>query len=148
MTRQQQPPPPQREPLEAPFARLLGISLVEARPGWAKLRMPIQQKHLHSGGAVQGGLTVSLADCAFSQALDTLLRPGEDSTTVELKVNFLRPAMGKELVAEGNILHKGRRLVVGEMAVRDEKGRLVATGLGTCAIIRGGSAAASSEGRH
>ena len=84
-----------------------------------------------------------MVDAAFSTALNTLLKPGQESTTVELKVNFVRPALGKELVAEGNILHKGRRLVVGEMAVRDQGGKLVATGLGTCAILPAERAAGS-----
>lgn len=124
------------ENLQSPFARLLGISLLDTRPGWAQIKMAVRHEHLQKHGAVQGGLTVALADAAFHQALQTLLEPGEDSTTVELKVNFLRPAKGGELIAEANILQKGRRLVVGEMLVRDTLGKLVAAGLGTYAILK------------
>jgi len=54
--------------------------------------------------------------------------------TIELKINFLRPVDGEDLVARARILHRGRRTAVGEATVFDGSGRAVARALATYAI--------------
>jgi acyl-CoA thioesterase len=75
-------------------------------------------------------------DSAVGLALCTLLKHRELITTVELKVNFIAPAKTHaRLRATGNILHKGKRIAVGEAEVRDLNGALVAKGLVTYLVL-------------
>ena len=77
-----------------------------------------------------------MADYAFYRAVKPLLKPGEATTTIELKINFLAPAERGELTATAKIISPGRRVVVGEMEVKDQEGKLIAQGLGTYLIIQ------------
>ena len=120
------------------FAEMLGIEEVEAREGWARVRMPIRDHHLQEANAVHGGVIMTLADTAFWRAVTTLLSPGQTSATSELKVNFIKPARGDYLVAESRIIHKGSRLVVGDAEVTDGQGDIVAKALGTYFILEPG----------
>jgi len=123
------------EPLKSPFARTLDIQFVEAAEGRALLRMPIMEKHLQNRRRVQGGIIAVLADVALYVALKTIMKPQEDSVTVEMKINFTRPAGGRELVCEATVAHRGRTIAVGDMLVKDEAGKLVAKATGTYMIV-------------
>ena len=79
---------------------------------------------------------MTLADYAFYRAVRPLLKPGEGATTIELKINFLAPAEKGELTATANIISQGRRVIVGEMEVKDQDGRLIAQGLGTYLVLQ------------
>ena len=67
----------------------------------------------------------------------TTLKPGEAYTTVEFKVNLVRPllpGMG-EVYCEGKIVHRGRTLATSEARLTDRNGKLLAHGTETCAIF-------------
>jgi acyl-CoA thioesterase len=64
------------------------------------------------------------------------LKEGEGTTTIELKVNFLAAAEKGELTGTAKIISAGRRLMVGEMEVRDQDGKLIAQGLGTYMVLQ------------
>ncbi len=119
----------------ASFEEWFPTEPLEARDGWARVRMPIRKYYLQDAGAVQGGLIMTLADEAFWRAVMSPLPSGQRSATAELKVNFIRPARGEYIVAESRIVHKGGRLIVGDTEVRDDQGKLVAKALGTYIII-------------
>ena len=78
----------------------------------------------------------ALADYSFFRAVKPLLKPGEATTTIEMKINFLAPAESGVLTATTKIVSPGRRVMVGEMEVRDEDGKLIAQGLGSYMVIR------------
>ena len=120
-------------PMTSPFLKRLGIILDERHPGHARLHMKIEDSHLQGGGIVHGGLLATMADCSLSNALRDMLKPEEDSSTIELKVNYLSPGrLGETLVVEGNIVQRGGRIAVGETEVREESTkRLVLKGIGT-----------------
>ena len=128
------PSPYQSEP--ASFSEMLGTEVLDSGEGWARVRMPIRQRHLQAQDNVQGGIMVALADEAFHRALQTTLPPSQIAVTVELKVNFIAPAREGELVAVGRIAHKGRTLAIGEMPVTDGNGALIAKGLGTWILLQ------------
>ena len=117
------------------FAEVLGIEVVEARDGWARVRMPILKQYLEEADAVHGGIIMTLADTAFWRAVVSLLSHGQTAVTSELKVNFTRPARGDHLFSESRVIHKGSQLVVGEADVTDGEGNLVAKALGTYVIL-------------
>lgn len=79
---------------------------------------------------------MALADYAMYRAIKALLKPGEGTATIEIKVNFLAAAQKGELTATANIISTGRRLMVGEMEVKDQDGKLIAQGLGTYMVLQ------------
>jgi acyl-CoA thioesterase len=64
------------------------------------------------------------------------LKPGETTTTIELKVNFLAAAEKGELTATCTIISAGSKLMVGEMEVKDQNGKMIAQGLGTYMVLQ------------
>ena len=120
---------------ESPFAELLDMRVPDPDDGTSTVTMPINPGHLQQAGRVQGGIVVALADYAFYRAVKPLLKPGEATTTIEIKVNFLAPAQKGDLTATAKIISAGRRVMVGEMEVKDQDGNLVAQGLGTYLVI-------------
>ncbi len=121
---------------ESPFAELLDMRVTDPDDGSSTVVMPINPGHLQQAGRVQGGIVVALADYALFRAVKALLKPGEATTTIEIKINFLAPAEKGELTATAKIISPGRRVMVGEMEVKDQDGRLIAQGLGTYLVIQ------------
>lgn len=116
-----------------PFSVLLGASLQSLVQGEAVLRMALRHELLQQNGFAHGGVLCYLADNALTLAGGSLL--GEDVVTAELKINYLRPAQGDELVARAVTLHAGQNQAVCrcDIFVQDARGaaRLCATAQGT-----------------
>ena len=121
---------------ESPFAELLDMRVRDPDDGSSVVVMPINPGHLQQAGRVQGGIVVALADYAMFRAIRPLLKNGEATTTIEIKLNFLAAAENGELTATATIISAGRQLMVGEMEVRDEDGKLIAQGLGTYMVLQ------------
>ena len=121
---------------ESPFAELLDMRVTDPDDGSSIVVMPINPGHLQGAGRVQGGIVVALADYAMFRAITPLLKPGEATTTIEIKVNFLAAAERGELTATAKIISAGRQVMVGEMEVKDQDGRLIAQGLGTYLVLK------------
>ncbi len=121
---------------ESPFYRLLGMEVAEMGEGFARLRMPVSQNHHQIYGSAHGGAIGSLADSAVALALITLIGPEEKAITIELKVNFLAPVVEGEVVAEARIVHRGRRIAVGDVEVKADNGKMVAKGIATYLVAR------------
>jgi uncharacterized protein (TIGR00369 family) len=119
-----------------PFYNHLGIHLTKLGPGSAEIRVKVTKRLTQDAGVAHGGVAAALIDSAVGLALCTMLRAEESITTVELKVNFTAPAQLGLLKASGRIIHKGRRIAVGEAEVKDQKRRLIAKGLVTYIILR------------
>ena len=89
-------------------------------------------------GYVHGGVVTSIADTAAGFAAMTLVEPGSDVLTTELKVNFLRPAGSGLLVAKGRVIKPGRTLIIVQADVteqRPEESKHVLTGLVTVMVV-------------
>jgi uncharacterized protein (TIGR00369 family) len=114
-----------------PFWRLLGITVEEVRPSYARLAMPDRvELNNAGGGGLHGGSIASLIDVAVSAVLWTVYDIEDDlrsHTTIELNVSYLEAGFGP-MTAEARGLRKGRSVFVGTVDVRDGKGSLVATG--------------------
>ena len=85
-----------RLPERMAFWNLLGIEFEDVGSGWARMRMPFSEKLTNSTGAGHGGALFTLADSAGSMALVSMAAKGEVVTTVEMKINFLKPFVGGE----------------------------------------------------
>ncbi|MEW9673559.1 PaaI family thioesterase [Ammoniphilus sp. 3BR4] len=116
------------------FRELIGIQIEDIREGYAKLSVSVDDKLLQSGDFVHGGVLAVLIDSVIASAIRTVLDQGKMAVTAEMNVNFLRPAKKGKLIAEGQLVNKGRLLMVGTGDVKDEEGRLLATGRATFAV--------------
>jgi len=119
-----------------PFWSLLGMEILEIKKGWAKIRLPFSEKLANGIGVAHGGAIFSPADSAVGMALVGLINKDENISTLEMKINYLRPFTSGEIVAEAKIIHKGTMTAIGDVDVRDEKDNLIAKGLATYAISK------------
>lgn len=119
----------------APYYQLLKIRLEEIDLGFTRFRMPFRGELTQAYGVAHGGAIASLADTAGAFALMTLIQPGEKVATAEMKINFLAPVNGGEMIGEARIQHKGKKLALADMEVKDEGGKWIAKGMGTYMIL-------------
>lgn len=115
---------------EAPFHRYLGLTLVERRDDYARLRLTVSE-HTPTGigGSVNGGVIATLIDLAAVPAVFTGLRDGvRPAGTADLQVSFLRQAHGAWLDGEAEVIKRGRQLCVVEVSVSNDSGVLCAKG--------------------
>ena len=110
----------------------LGARIAEAEPGRVVLELVAGRRHRHGGGVVQGGVITQIADAAMGMSLATLQEDGMWNTTIELKINFLRPVIEGRLRAIGRVVEMKQTLLFSEADVVDEQGRLVARASSTC----------------
>ena len=104
--------------LSGSFPGDLGIELVAIEDDAVTARLKVDRRHLHPGGYVHGGVWVAFADTVAAWGTMRNLRPGDNFTTAELKVNvFTSGTPGDELIATGEPLHRGRRTQVWEVRV-------------------------------
>lgn len=119
-----------------PFWSLIGMELLEVKKGWAKIRLPFTKKLANGIGVAHGGAIFSPADSAVGMALVGLLKKDENISTLEMKINYLKPFSGGEIFAEARIIHKGSQTAIGDVEVRDGNGDFIAKGLATYAIFK------------
>ncbi len=114
----------------SPLWSQLGLTLEEARPGYARLalvRTPMVPSGI--GGSVHGGILAALVDIAMLEATIPALEPNEQpGGTADLNITYMRPAMGPRITIEATMLRKGRTLAVTEVEIKDDAGKLCAKG--------------------
>jgi uncharacterized protein (TIGR00369 family) len=110
----------------------LGARIAEAEPGRVVLELEAGPQHRHGGGVVQGGVITQIADAAMGMSLATLQEDGMWNTTIELKINFLRPVVAGRLRAIGRVVEMRQSLLFSEADVIDDRERLVARASSTC----------------
>ena len=123
-----------------PMARLLGFSVTSVDPGEAVIEIEATENHANTMGTLHGGVFCTIADTAMGVAFATLLEEGEALTTLELKINFLRPVWKGRLLAKARVVKKGRLTGLVECDVLDENGQLVARAGSTYMAISGDQA--------
>ncbi len=125
------------------IGRTLGIRGVSAEPGGVHLEGSPDEDHYNPLGAVHGGYIATMLDAAVALAVQTVLPAGTAYATTDLHVTFLRAltAASGPVRAEGRIVHRGRRAVLGEARLFDREGRLCAHATANCAVLAQASAA-------
>ncbi|HEX5959419.1 MAG TPA: PaaI family thioesterase [Hyphomicrobiaceae bacterium] len=120
-----------------PIAATLGFTVAEAALGFAVFTMTPDHRHYNPIGSVHGGVACTLLDSCMSCAVQTTVPRGFGYTTLELKVNLVRPITATTglIRAEGRALHAGRRSGTAEGKIFDTKGNLLAHGTTTCMIF-------------
>ncbi len=119
-----------------PICLTLGMRLVSYGKGTAAFSMDTGSKFHNPMGTVHGGIITDLADASMGFAVMTTLEEGETFTTLELKMNFLRPVFGGKLAAKSKVLHRGRTIALVESIVRNDKKKLVARGVATQIVLK------------
>lgn len=127
-----------------PAGLLLGLRLARYSNGEATAELPVTAAHDNAMGMVMGGIVSALADAAMGWAYMTTLAPGDTSSMVELKINFLRPALRSPLLAHARVLKRGREIALVECHVRYTDGELVAHATSTCLRRPWGDSSAGS----
>jgi uncharacterized protein (TIGR00369 family) len=120
-----------------PIARLIGFQLIAVDAGRATFELDADERHHNPMGTLHGGILCDVADIAMGLAYATLLEEDETFTTLELKINFLRPVTRARLTAEGAVVQRGRTVGLAECSVVDARGRLIAKATSTCLTLRG-----------
>jgi len=120
-----------------PMCEVIGFHFVNIEHGRAVLEGMPQFKHYNPIGTVHGGFAASVLDTALGAAIFSTLEKGESWTTLELKLNFVRPLTKDTgpVRAEGRVLHRGRTVATSEGDLKDADGRLYAHATTTCMIF-------------
>jgi uncharacterized protein (TIGR00369 family) len=131
-----------------PIARFCGIAPVEATVGATTWTMPASEWLCAPvQGRLYGGVIAMLAGTAIDGTMQTTLPAGTALAPVDLKVYFLRPVSpdGRDLVARGAVIHRGRSMAVGTSDVFDADGKKVAVATGSAVILPGRPATVTTE---
>lgn len=118
------------------FLSFIGVNLESSGEGFCRMSLDIRPELKQGQGVLHGGVTAALVDTSIAFAIATLLEPGLETTTVELKLNYLLPIREGRVIAEARVIRKGRNLVVSEADILDQDGRLAAKGMATYMILR------------
>lgn len=121
-----------------PFAVLMDTWITEVSEGRVVFACEPAEYHYNPLGTVHGGVMATLLDSALGCAVQSLLPAGTTYTTLELKVNYLRPVTVKTgtIYAEGKTIHLGGRIATAEARLTDATGKLYAHATTTCIILR------------
>jgi len=114
----------------SPYQRLLGVTCDRAGDGEVAIRLPFREEFLRADGSdwLHGGVIAALIDIAGDYAIVT--KVGQGVPTIDLRIDWLRPAKAGDLVATGRVVKAGRRVCVADIEVHDATGQLVAVGRG------------------
>ncbi|MCC6265081.1 MAG: PaaI family thioesterase [Bryobacterales bacterium] len=123
-----------------PLAEHLGFHVVEAARGVVTVELTPGEVHQNIAGTVHGGVLSVIADSAMGLAFGTTIEAGQSFTTVEQKINYLRPVFDKTVRARGEVIQRGRTLGFMECRILDSDGKLVAFATSTYAVLDGQSA--------
>lgn len=121
------------------LGRLAGVRVVLAEPGRSRLELPVRPTVMNPIGRLFGGTSFTLADIGMVQAHKLMHQPGDRSTTLEMKINYLEPVNSGTLIADSRIIQDSDRIVTLESQIRHADGRLVAKAQGTRYISRAAS---------
>ncbi|MFB9748636.1 PaaI family thioesterase [Leifsonia shinshuensis] len=120
-----------------PIANLMGMTLTEAELGRAVFVCEPDESHYNPIGTVHGGLVCTLLDSAIGCAVHSTLAQGQGYTSIEIKVNYLRPVFASSgaLTASATVTKPGNRVAFADGVVTDGSGKTVATATGSLLVF-------------
>jgi len=112
------------------FSQWLGISIIEIKEGYSKIKMTVRPEMINGFGIVHGGIAFSLADSAFAFACNNR---NVLSVALDTNINFLKPVQVNDvLIAEAKELHNGRSTGLYHINITNQQNETVAVFKGTC----------------
>ncbi len=129
----------------SPFMRFLGLQIVRAEKGLVEIRLPFREEFIRHDGSdwLHGGVVSALADIAGDYAVVT--ETGAGVPTIDMRVDYLRPARRGDLLATGRTVRVGKTVSVADVEIRDSAGTLVAVGRACYASPRAPAESARSK---
>ena len=121
-----------------PIGVLMNFNITELSEGRAVFTVEPAEYHYNPIGVVHGGLAATLLDSAMGCAVHSTLPAGGGYTTLEIKVNYIRPmtAETRRVRCDAKVIHVGGRTATAAGRIEDERGKLYAHGTTTCIIFR------------
>ena len=123
-----------KEP-KAPFEKYLGIKIIKAKDGYAKVKMPYREEFTNPHGSIHGGAIASLADTAMAVAISSKYLHSS-FYTVKLEIKFKSPANKDKIFAEAKVIDKRKRFIFGRVEIKDSKDKLLAQVSATFYLIK------------
>jgi uncharacterized protein (TIGR00369 family) len=118
-----------------PVMTTLGLRLLSYGGGKATMTLKADKRFHNPMGTLHGGILTDLADACMGMATISTLEDGESFTTLELKMNFIRPVIEGELTAQGRVLHRGKTIALAECVIENKEGKDVARGMATQMVL-------------
>lgn len=121
-----------------PIAEALDLCEIDVEHGKVTFYFTPAEFHYNPIGSVHGGAISTVLDSAMGCTLHSLLPQGTAYTTLELKINFLRPITVKNgrLICAGKVIHLGSKTALVEAQIVDTDGKVYAHGVSTCIIMQ------------
>lgn len=119
---------------ESPMHRAIGLEMLGMSWGEVELRLTCPPDFRNAHGTIHGGLLMTSLDSAVLQSVRSNVVGHFGQSTIELKANFMRPAVNASVRVFGTALHVGRTTGVARAVAVDDEGRTIAAALGTIHI--------------
>ncbi|TDA69050.1 PaaI family thioesterase [Sulfuricurvum sp. IAE1] len=120
--------------IKFPFLEHIGGKLIRYEQGSAEVELQTMPYHLQHLGFIHGGVISTLMDNTGWYAAVSNLPEGFTSVTMEIKINYLKPASGEHLRALGKVLRQGKKTSFVTIELHDGE-NLVAFATGTYAVL-------------
>ncbi len=105
------------------YAALSGFEVLVAAPGYAEVKMPVEEKILNGHGNVHGGAMFTLADYASAIASNMM---GEPTMALDGSITFMRAVRAGHVLAKASTVKTGRRVNFQKVDLYNDKGEVVA----------------------
>ena len=120
---------------DAPISKLIGFRVAPEDGAVTVVTLDATVQHANPMGRVHGGVISALTGAAMGTCYGRQLLEEEDFSTIELKVNFMRPVKVGLLTATARVVQRGLRIGFLDCEVKDARGKLVATATSTCMTL-------------
>lgn len=117
------------------FLSFTDMKLESIEKGKAILSCENKKELSQSAGYMHGGMVAAILDTAGGFAAFTLIPPNCHIVTSELKINYLRPVISKKVIGVGEVISKGKKLIVVEAVLKDEDNNMLAKMMATMFVI-------------
>jgi uncharacterized protein (TIGR00369 family) len=118
-----------------PIMSTLGMHLDHFGGGKASISLHVGKRFHNPMGTLHGGIMTDLADACMGIATISTLADGETFSTLELKMNFLRPVFEDKITAEARVIHRGKTIAMAECVIQNSDGKDVARGTATQIVL-------------
>jgi len=121
--------------IQGTFAGVLGMEFTHLEPDRVAARVTVRPEHKQPWGIVHGGAVMTLADTVAGAGAYMNLESGQETVTVELKINLIGAVRDGTIHAEALPLHRGRTTSIWETRLTDDTGKLIAVSLSTHLVL-------------
>ena len=119
-----------------PMAATMPSRIVHGEEGFVRFIVLADDRHLNPAQGVHGGFSATVLDTVTGVAVHSVMEAGVGYSTINLNVKMIRPIpIDTELIAEGTLINRSRRLAFSEGKIKDENGKIYASGSATCMIL-------------